>query len=67
LSGLDVNFDHYQGRRASRLPLASISYISRRWRCVATFGAKPCGVVDTPKALASPKSKRTSPEITVVS
>src|SRR5215212_2966197 len=39
LSGLDLNFDSLPG--ATRFALAPGLYISRRWRCVATFGAKP--------------------------
>src|SRR5215216_6942896 len=39
LSGLDLNFDSLPG--ATRFALAPGFYISRPWRCVATFGAKP--------------------------
>src|SRR5215212_919083 len=40
LSGLDLNFDSLPG--ATRFALAPGFHISRRWRCVATFGAKQC-------------------------
>ena len=38
LSGLDLNFDSLPG--ATRFALAPGFYISRHWRCVATFGTK---------------------------